>query len=439
MKERLKALSRRFWPLLVLLPAAAFRLHAWSVSEPLVVDRSNTYLQPARELAGLSYSGGETFRRTPGYPVMLAGALTAGFGDMRAVTLTQHALGLGAVYALMRAALLLWGSVPAAAAAGLLAAFHPGFIFYEGAVESELFAVFLLSLAMLWAARAANAGGREGSRAAVAAGLLGAAAALTRPELAACLPAAPALLLLKGRGLRRALFCALAFAAPLALWAGRNAAMFGSFTLSPMGAVTSLQTSGPLVDLGAPSHPEFRRVYAEALAANGGDYSNVVNEAVRRLNSAPYDFPIERALAEAAAVGAETALRHPLAYAAATVRNFRGFFGSIGGDFSEPGPGGSRTPEPPAPLAAHYNNLLWLALAGLAAAAWRRRAEAAFLLTLAACVAAANSLVEVPVGRRSFEIVPVLIPAAAFLYAAAWELARRGAITLRAFYKRSRP
>ncbi|HNW44048.1 MAG TPA: glycosyltransferase family 39 protein [Elusimicrobiales bacterium] len=405
-----------FFILLLLLPAAAFKTYTWAHTGPLLVERSFSYLDAARELPERgTYSGMETLRRTPGYPLFLAAALAAGRGSLRAVTLAQHLLGLGAAFFLMRLALLLWESRAAAAAVFLLVAFHPVFIFYESSIESELVSVFLFCVMLFYSARAAF--GEERERAsALAAGLAGGAAALTRPELALCAIVPAVFILFPRKRVAAALYFFLPFAALVTFWMLRNLVQFGSFTLTPMGAITSLQTSGPLIDWDAPGHADFKKVYAETLRENGGEHRTVVNRTIEKLikNSGK---GTETIYLEAAELGRETMLRRPFSYLLATAANFRDFLPSLELDCRE---SAARFPATPGILLSQQLRLPWLALFGFAAALRARRTAAAlFALSCAVCLAAANCLVEVGLGRRSFEVLPLLALSASYLYAAA--------------------
>ncbi|OGR42983.1 MAG: hypothetical protein A2X35_04455 [Elusimicrobia bacterium GWA2_61_42] len=414
------AFNLKLWPLIVLLPAAAFRIHVWVNTQPIVVGRSDTYMQPAAELLEHgSYSGAETFRRTPTYPVFLAGTLGVSRGNLRSVTLIQHLLGLATAAILMRLGVLLWGSRAAAMAAGALLAFHPKFILYERSIESELLAVFLLSLTLLLVVKEA-ASKLPGSRPLFAAGVIGGAAALARPELAVCMIIFP-LFVSTGRGwLKPAAYFFLPFAVLVAGWMFRNLMVFDSFTLSPMGAITSLQTSGPLIDWEAPTHREFKKIYSELVKANGGSHrGGVVNTAIRVMageNGSKEKFT--GALIEAAELGKETAFRHPLRYLWATRSNFWDFFGSIGGFYvTENGE------EREANLWFPQKHLLALALLGLLAAAFSARSKGLLLLSVTALVITAGSCVVEPgISRRSLVVVPLLSLFASYLCVAAGPL-----------------
>lgn len=411
--EKAAGAIRRNWQLAVLIPAAAFHLFHWAATPPITTGRFSTYMQPASEfLERGTYRGVETLRRPPVYPLFLAGALNAA-GDLRAAMFLQHILALLTALLAMRITLALWDSRAAAAAAGAIIAFHPDTLYYAGAVESELLAVFLLSL-MLWLlVRLLNS---RDSRAGpyIAAGLTGGAAALCRPELAACaLP--PLLFLARGPGgPRRALLFFMPFAVLVGLWMTRNLAVFGYFSLSPMGAITSLQTSGHLIDWDAPSHREFKELYRGILDERGGDHRAVVNMAIDR-----WPGGTREALLEAAHLGTETVLAHPFKYLLATGKNFADFFRMAG----------NAAPEEGAAYGLRPTGLIYLALLGLAAGACLGPGPGLGLLALCGlAVTAANCVVEIGIGRRGFEILPLLAILASCLVAAAvsaWNWRRR--------------
>ncbi len=418
MKDRLSAVLGRYWRLLVLLPAAVFYLHHWAVTPPAVTGRFSTYMQPASELLRGGYSGVETLRRTPVYPLLLAGTLAVSGGSLKALTLLQHLLALLTAWLVMDIAFILWRSRAAAALAGALTAFHPDLLYYARAVESELPAVFLLCL-MLWLLTRLLADPARPAKLAAAAGLAGGAAALCRPELAVCALVPPLLLARGAGGLKRAGLFFAPFAALVGLWMVRNLAVFGYFSLSPMGAVTSLQTSGPLIDWDAPSHREFKALYRGLLAERGGDHRAVVNLAVER-----WPGGTQQALLEAAALGRETAFAHPLAYLRAALPNFADFLRSV--DDDSPGDEGAGREAGGKAPGFRPPGLLYLALLGLAAAAFAAPSPGLWLAAFCAlAVTAANCLVEIGIGRRSFELLPLLALFAGYLAALPAAMRRR--------------
>lgn len=382
---------RRSWPLLVLVPAAFFKVYCWTNDRPDITGRYDSYMESARAITGSRpYSVAESFKRTPAYPVFLAGIMAVSDNDLRAVTLVQHALGLATAFIVMRLVLLLWCSPAAAAAAGLFISFSPAFYHLENSTESEVLSVFLLSIMLLLVTKAllADVPGRRGP---AAAGLAGGAAALGRPELAALIVLPPLFLAGKTKGLGPAAAFFLPFALLVGGWMVRNLVVFDSFSISPMGAITSLQTSGPLIDWEAPAHREFKAVYVRLLKANGGSHESVCNNAVAAMRGRDGSGAV-RAYIEAAELGTETIRAHPLKYLWATRRNFHFFLGNIN------------------------TGLLVLAILGFAAAyAEARGPGLMFLLFSVLTIAAANCIVEIGTDRRSFEVYPLLAVFASYL------------------------
>ncbi len=391
--------------MLALIPALMFKVGAWRDSLPSFDGRAQTYVQPASELLrGESYSGGETFRRPPVYPAFLAAVFAVAGENARAVTLAQHTLGLGTALAAMLAAITMWGSPVAAAAAGLLIGLNPNLTYYEGLIESETLGIFLLSLSALFVVKALHRPGAA-LKWGPAAGLALSAAGLCRPEMAACMLAP--LPFLPGvpdgwRALRRFLAVCLV---PLVLWMFRNWFMFGLFTLSPMGAVTSLQTSGPFINWSSSDQSELKKIYAEILEEKGGSHRNVINEAVYRRM---LEIHIENALVEGHRLGVETFLSNPLGYLLATRANFAGFLEGL--VYVEEG-------KTSAMLKFLLGNLPVLAAAGLAASMFSPGRGAPAIALYFLCLLMGNCLVEIGIFRRSITAVPALSLLAAYLAA----------------------
>lgn len=165
--------------------------------------------------------------RAPGYPVLLA-AVTLGRPDRVALAKVVNAC-LGALAALLLAALSarLFRDRLAAVATGLTAALHPGLISLSTDVQSEpLFLLLLLGSGYLLLAAA----DRPSSNLAVGAGILLAAAALTRPSALSLAPLLAAPLLDRRYPIRaRAHLAAsglLGGFLALAPWTVRNALVF---------------------------------------------------------------------------------------------------------------------------------------------------------------------------------------------------------------------
>jgi len=398
--------------LLVLLPAVVFKFYIWMGTSPIVLERTASYTQSAMEIIEHgTYSGIETYRRTPGYPFFLAGTLRVAEGSMRAVTFAQHLLGLAIAAMIMRIAFLLWESRVAASLAGLLISFHPSFMYYESAIESEILAIFLFSIMLLLLIEGLIPK-RFISRRMFAAGLAGGAAALTRPELSACIIVPTVFLLWKTRAIKPAVYFFLPFAALLSFWMLRNLALFNHFQLSPWGAVTSLQTSGPFIDWDSPKHAGFKKIYREILEEKKGNHLGVVNLTISRMMSRQYSF--KEVMIDAAELGSETAFKHPFRYLWATRINFWNFLASIlvkPGDVSDP------APSTPFPLDFFVKSLFLLSALGLITGVVSASGEGFLLISLCAfCIMTANCIADVGVNRRSFEVLPMLALFSSYFY-----------------------
>lgn len=214
--------------LLLLLVALALRL-AFTFRAPVfLVHDSVTYFESGYDLArGAGFD--LAFKRTPLYPLFIAGVVALVSEDLQALGFVQHLLGLVSValtYLLGRA---LFGRL-AGLVAGLLVALSGPLIIYEHYVLAEaLFIPLLLGfgLALVEAVR------RRSGRLFILAGVLLALASLARPVGQAVLLAVPLALLAAGGSWRKALPPLLAVAAGFAAvtlpWMARNYLYHGSF------------------------------------------------------------------------------------------------------------------------------------------------------------------------------------------------------------------
>jgi dolichyl-phosphate-mannose-protein mannosyltransferase len=221
---------------LILLVAALPRI-AFSFRAPVfLVHDSVTYFQ-----AGFDFArGGDfalAFKRTPLYPLFIAGVVAGLSEDLQALGFVQHLLGLHTAvltYLLGRA---LFGRL-AGLAAGLLVGLLGPLIIYEHYVLAEpLFIPLLLAFALALV-RAVQSGGPEPAarpdwRWLLAAGLLLGLAGLTRPVGQAVLLGLPLALWVALRRLRAAVTASLVLAAGFGLvtvpWMARNYWQNGSF------------------------------------------------------------------------------------------------------------------------------------------------------------------------------------------------------------------
>ena len=197
-----------------------------------VTNDSLSYLLPGFDLAtGLGFD--PPFKRPPGYPDFVAGALWFfGQQDLRGLLLLQHLGGLATVGLTYLLGRLLWGRA-AGWLAGLLLALSGPLVITEHYVMSEaLFGVLLL--ATILAAVTALRGRRLGLLA--LAGVLLGGAALTRPVAQLLLPVLALLALATWPRWRPSLVALGLLAACYLLvvlpWMARNSAVQHSFTLA---------------------------------------------------------------------------------------------------------------------------------------------------------------------------------------------------------------
>jgi len=388
----------KYWPFLILLGAALFRAPAWQAEQPVTDERSSSYLQPAEELAREgTYRGVETLRRTPAYPVALAAVLRFGSGSLRQVTLLQRAAGVLTALAFMLISLKLWKSGAAAFVTGWLIAFHPRIFAFENEIQSETLFLLLSGVSILLflteflKAKPSRAG-------LLAASAAGGAAALCRPEFGLYLAVPLIFYSFKKMKTRYLLSAAGPFAGMVLLWMLRNLLMFNFFTLSPMGAITSLQTSGHLINWTAPGYARAKTLYLEALKENGGAGQNAASAVLEKLTKDPETGFLE-ALRQTAGLGYETLRSAPFQYLWATRKNFLDFAESV------------RTPALPGRFSGSIDaHFLELALLGIAAGLFLlRSAGPLFILASLLYLVFANCLVEIGTEpRRSLEILPLL-------------------------------
>lgn len=406
--------------------AAAFGHRAYFALEesPIVVERSSTYTQPALELLHQgTYSGPETFRRPPTYPFFLAGIFRVSGENMRAVVAVQHALGFIFVCFLTAIAIRLWGT-GAGFWAALYAGFYHRFVYYEANIQSESLFLFLTAATLLLLISAIDDQKSDVPWRLSAGGLLAGLAGLCRPEFALFGFIGVLLLLTADRRLsgndraRRAAF----FFAPYALLVGgfvlRNAAVFHSMTISPLGAVTSLEISEPWIDWRGPRNQEAKQAFRRGIES--GVKKSHCQLAIDVLLADGVDFT--QAEEMVAALGRETLLRHPFRYAAVAARaipnNLR-FVGGGGEDILASRRESSAIPAILLKLHRVLENLL-LPLAILGYLATARRAPWAVIVLGAtvAYLAIVNGIATSGEERRTLELEPLLI---LFAAAALWK------------------
>ena len=221
----------------LLLLAAVVR-GAFLLRAPLFLRHDSVaYFQTGYELAR-----GEGFdlplRRTPLYPLFIAGVVWAFGEDLRGLALAQHALGLVTVAATYLLGKAQFGRVAGAVAALLVAVSAPLLIYEHYILAEALFIPFIV-VGLLLIVRAMmrdrrGAGNKCASRGGVllvVGGAVLALAALSRPIGQALLPAAPLALLIHRGGIRPSLRPAalvlVGFALVLVPWIARSALTTG--------------------------------------------------------------------------------------------------------------------------------------------------------------------------------------------------------------------
>jgi len=399
LKDMFKPAAFKLLLFLILPVAGAVHFLAWRDAVPVVNERSSSYLQPAEELLSGGYSGPETLRRTPVYPVFLAVVKASG-GGMRTVTLLQHTAVVLVALGFMLVSLRLWGSRPAAFLTGALIAFHPRLLLYADEVQSETVFLLLSSVSVTLFLREVLAEAPHWSWLLLASSA-GGAAALCRPEFALYVLVPPVFLAARGTGPKELVCAAGPFAGLVLLWMLRNLAMFGMFTLSPMGAITSLQTSQNFINWDSPAHAGVKAVYLETLRS--GRDQNAVNAVLETMTKTPGTGFLE-ALKETAGLGYETFRGAPLRYLWASKKNFR--------DFARTVNEGSGV----------WEYFLELSLLGLIAALLFQRGRGLYVLAASiAVVTAANCFVEIGTeSRRSLEVLPMLAVLVPLPWALVW-------------------
>ncbi|MFN8636372.1 MAG: glycosyltransferase family 39 protein [Chloroflexota bacterium] len=177
--------------MLVLTVAVAVKLGFALRIAPFIAKDSQAYFLPAFDLVhGGQFELG--LRRTPAYPLFLAGALLLVGDDLRGIVLLQHLLGVGtAGLAYLLGRMAAGGSVVSARAvglaAGLLTAISAPLVTYEHYLLTETlfaFAVTAMLVALVWASR------RERLLPWLVGGLLVGLAAMVKPVAQAFLPLA---------------------------------------------------------------------------------------------------------------------------------------------------------------------------------------------------------------------------------------------------------
>src|SRR4051812_43828540 len=135
--------------MLVILAAATFKLGFALRIPPFIAKDSQAYFLPAWDLVhGNGFELG--LRRTPGYPLFLAGALALGGDDLRGIVLVQHILGIVTAALAFALGRLTFGRVPAVGrvagvVAGLLAGISAPLVAYEHYLLTETLFAFVVT------------------------------------------------------------------------------------------------------------------------------------------------------------------------------------------------------------------------------------------------------------------------------------------------------
>ena len=219
---------------LVVLAAAALRV-AFAFRVPVFVTKDTIeYVEPA-----LALVGGGPFelaqRRTPVYPLFVAGSVWLFGRDVLAIAFAQHLLGIGTAALAYTIGRLSFG-VAAGLLGGLLAALSGPLVIYEHYLITEAVFAFLLvgSVALLVAGLRADRSGRFGKPGLYIAcgGLVLGLAALTRPVGQAVALVVPLVFLAHYRAWRPTLRASAiglgCFALVVVPWAIRNQVVYGA-------------------------------------------------------------------------------------------------------------------------------------------------------------------------------------------------------------------
>jgi 4-amino-4-deoxy-L-arabinose transferase-like glycosyltransferase len=288
--------------ILVVLAASAFKL-AFALRIPAFIAKdSQAYFLPAWDLVhGGQFELG--LRRTPGYPLFLAGLLALVGDDLRGVVLLQHLLGIGTAALAFALGRLTFGSAPGVGravgvTAGLLTAVSAPLVAYEHYLLTEPLFAFMVTamlVGLVWAIR------RDQARLWLLGGLLIGLAAMVKPVaqgflplgLAAAFLTACSLSLWGRAGVRAgAIACGLlilGYALAVAPWTIRNQLSYNLSTPSTFGRTLIARTAS--YDRGFlfvdPNRPESDPTMARAArivqqGADRGDSDGTIAQRLRQ-------------------------------------------------------------------------------------------------------------------------------------------------------------
>lgn len=271
---------RDVWWCVALGLAARLGVVAWAGADFPPADDGHFYHVVATRIAqGLGYTwlwpdGAVTYAAhyPVGYPALIGGVYAALGADVRWAMALNALLGAASVWAVHRVAAETGLRGPALVA-GLVAALHPGFVFYTPALMTEGVTAALLAITAAVAVMARRASGRRAWLLFAAVGLLSGVTCLIRPQTIVLAPVFGAFAV-SGRVRARLLAGVAAAAVALVVclpWTARNCARLercvfvsanGGWNLLIGSAEKATGRWVPLDVLGVP--PECRTVFAEA-------------------------------------------------------------------------------------------------------------------------------------------------------------------------------
>lgn len=296
---------------------------------PLFLRRDSVaYFQSGYALAnGLGFD--LPLRRTPLYPLFVAGVVWTLGEDLRGLAVAQHLLGLVTVAATYWLGTAMFGRV-AGALAGLMVALSAPLLIHEHYILAEPLFIPLLTLGLLALVYAIR---RDRGRLYVLGGVTLALAALSRPIGQALLPVAPLAILVHTRSIRSTLRPAAlvlaGFALVLVPWTIRTAATSGQ--VGGAGAVGQslvgrivrhdegfvLPSPDSAAPTGDPRQAEIRRLILTQMARDARP--SAINHRIRTV----FELSEAEANARMQAVAIEIFMSQPGRYVEGTLAKFR--------------------------------------------------------------------------------------------------------------------
>jgi hypothetical protein len=339
--------DERFQLGILLVVALLLRLAFHFRSPAFVGKDSQSYFLPGWEIArGQPFEMGQ--RRTPGYPLFIAGAILALGEELRSLALAQHLLGVATVAVTYGIGRFTFGRATGLVG-GLLVAINGPLLLYERYVLSETLAAFMLALTLLAAIIAVRATlkSRDPGRSPMpprfraptlslwlATGLALGMAVLTRPVAQALIPLLGlAALAVAGRDWRRGLAGAIALAVGLAAvqgpWVMRNALVTGNPSASTFGrtliARTATYDDGFVFDVPDQPDPDPRMQQAREIVQDGAKKHQSDGEIAGRLR-AELDLDPVQVNSVMRDIAVSAIMRNPEHYLSGTVEFTRAIF-----------------------------------------------------------------------------------------------------------------